>query len=162
MRFEHRPRAVSSTSHAIARTCRAVLATSWLHRQWVWLCNALVRWLPKPEGRGFETRRPLPFLAGICTVSPPDLASVRQIKMTYAGRAVKLLLLGATGGTGRQLLSQALEAGHEVTALARSPEKLNAQEHLLIQRGDATDPQALDGAVAGQDAVLSALGVRSP
>ena len=76
--------------------------------------------------------------------------------------AMKLLLLGATGGTGRQLLSQALEGGHEVTALVRSRGKLDAQEHLLVRAGDATDPESVDAAVAGQDAVLSALGVRSP
>jgi putative NADH-flavin reductase len=75
---------------------------------------------------------------------------------------MKLLLLGATGPTGRQLLSQALELGHAITALARSPEKLSAEDHLLVRAGDATDPKSLDGAVAGQDAVLSALGVRSP
>src|SRR5437764_14190087 len=75
---------------------------------------------------------------------------------------MKLLLLGATGGTGRQLVSQALEAGHRVTALVRSPEKLIAQEHLLVRAGDATDPESVDIAVAGQEAVLSALGVRSP
>src|SRR5947209_13137065 len=75
---------------------------------------------------------------------------------------MKLLLLGATGGTGRQLLSQALEAGHQTTALVRSPEKLNAEDHVLVRVGDATDPEAVEPAVAGQDAVLSALGVRSP
>jgi len=75
---------------------------------------------------------------------------------------MKLLLLGATGGTGQQLLSQALEAGHQLTALVRSPEKLNAQERLLVRAGDATDPESVDIAVAGQEAVLSALGVRSP
>lgn len=75
---------------------------------------------------------------------------------------MKLLLLGATGGTGRQLLSQALEAGHEVTALVRSPEKLTAGGRLIVRVGDATDPASVDAAVAGQDAVLSALGVRSP
>src|SRR2546421_8350647 len=77
-------------------------------------------------------------------------------------RVMKLLLLGATGGTGRQLLSQALQAGHEMTALVRSPEKLDEEDHLLIRPGDATDPGSVDAAVAGQDAVLSALGVRSP
>ena len=75
---------------------------------------------------------------------------------------MKVLLLGATGGTGRQLLSQALEGGREVTALVRSPEKLSAREHLLVRAGDATDPESVDAAVAGQDAALSALGVRSP
>src|SRR5947208_14393726 len=72
-------------------------------------------------------------------------------------RAMKLLLLGATGGTGRQLVSQALEAGHQVTALVRSPEKLTAQEYLLVRAGDATDPESVDIAVADQEAVLSAL-----
>lgn len=75
---------------------------------------------------------------------------------------MKLLLLGATGGTGRQLLSQALDGGHEVTALVRSPEKLSAEERLCVRTGDATDPEAVEAAVAGQDAVLSTLGVRSP
>ena len=75
---------------------------------------------------------------------------------------MKLLLLGGTGGTGRQLLTKALEGGHEVTVLVRSPQKLCAQEHLLIHAGDATDPDSVDAAVAAQDAVLSALGVRSP
>jgi putative NADH-flavin reductase len=75
---------------------------------------------------------------------------------------MKLLLLGATGGTGQQVLSQALEGGHYVTALVRTPEKLSAQEHLVVRAGDATDPEPVDAAVAGQDAVLSTLGVRSP
>jgi putative NADH-flavin reductase len=75
---------------------------------------------------------------------------------------MRLLLLGATGGTGRQLLSQALERGHEVTAFVRRPEKLSAQEHLLVRTGDATDRASVNRAVAGQDAVLSTLGVRSP
>jgi putative NADH-flavin reductase len=75
---------------------------------------------------------------------------------------MRLLLLGATGGTGRQLLSQALEGDHEVTALVRSPEKLSAHEHLRVRAGDATDPESVDAAVGGQHAVLSALGVRSP
>lgn len=71
----------------------------------------------------------------------------------------RVLIVGATGGTGRQLVAQALERGYEVTALARNPAAL-ALEHprLTVLRGDVLDRGSLDAAVAGQDAVLSALG----
>jgi putative NADH-flavin reductase len=76
---------------------------------------------------------------------------------------MKLLILGATGATGRQLVSQALDAGHEVTVLVRSPEKLGHEgERVTVRTGDATDPAAMEGAVDGTEAVLSALGTRSP
>jgi putative NADH-flavin reductase len=75
----------------------------------------------------------------------------------------KLLLIGATGATGRQLLAQALEQGHEVTALVRDPGKLTVDDaHLRLLTGDATDPTVVDEATDGQDAVLCALGTRSP
>ncbi|MFL6568366.1 MAG: NAD(P)-dependent oxidoreductase [Chthoniobacterales bacterium] len=73
----------------------------------------------------------------------------------------RVLIIGATGGTGRELVSQALEQGYEVTALVRDPAKLqidNPRLHLV--RGDVLNPESLDGAVRGQDAVLSALGHR--
>ncbi len=72
---------------------------------------------------------------------------------------MRLLIIGATGGTGRELVRQALERGHQVTALARRPEKLAlAHERLTIRRGNVLDPASLDAAVRGQEAVLSALG----
>jgi putative NADH-flavin reductase len=72
----------------------------------------------------------------------------------------KLLILGATGGTGQQLLTQALDAGHEVTALVRSPDKIPVQhDRLQLVAGSVTDDGAkLGQAVRGQDAVISALG----
>ena len=77
---------------------------------------------------------------------------------------MKLTIIAATGGVGRQLLAQALDAGHDVTAVARNPAKLPAQ--LLAGRAArivtadlaAPDAQVLESAVAGADAVLSALG----
>lgn len=72
----------------------------------------------------------------------------------------RLLILGATGGTGQQVLVQALEAGHEVTAFARSAATIPVQ-HALLRRvtGSVTDEgSALADAVRGQDAVISALG----
>lgn len=72
---------------------------------------------------------------------------------------MKLLVFGASGPTGTQLVSQALEQGHEVTALVRNSASVATQEIRIIV-GDAQDPAAVAEAVRGQDAVLSALGRR--
>src|SRR5438045_6794536 len=74
---------------------------------------------------------------------------------------MKLLIFGATGGTGRQLVEQALAQGHEVTAFVRNPAKLTTQhEKLKVVKGNILDCHSVGAAVAGQDAVFSALGVR--
>ena len=71
----------------------------------------------------------------------------------------KILLVGATGGTGRELVTQALDRGYTVTALARNPSDLTIEHpRLTVLRGNVLDPSTLDAAVRGQDAVLSALG----
>lgn len=76
---------------------------------------------------------------------------------------MKLLIFGATGGTGRQLVEQALAQGQQVTAFARDPAKVSAKhENLRVAQGDMLRPESVEAAVAGQDAVLSALGVRPP
>jgi putative NADH-flavin reductase len=73
---------------------------------------------------------------------------------------VKLLVFGATGPAGRQLVAQALEQGHEVTAFARRPEALAPRARLRVLQGDTTrDAAAVAAAIRGQDAVVSALGV---
>jgi uncharacterized protein YbjT (DUF2867 family) len=76
------------------------------------------------------------------------------------GHAMKLTILGSTGGTGRHLTSQALAAGHEVIAFTRHPETLAPQTGLKFVIGDVSDSNALARAIAGQDAVLCALGGR--
>ena len=71
----------------------------------------------------------------------------------------RILIIGATGGTGRQLVKQALERGYAVTALVRDPSRLQIDHpKLTVARGDVLDPAAVDAAVRGQGAVLSALG----
>ena len=70
----------------------------------------------------------------------------------------KILVLGATGGTGRLIVAQALARGYDVTALVRSPEKANALLGAKLVVGDARDPRTLREALRGQDAVVSALG----
>ena len=75
---------------------------------------------------------------------------------------MKVLIIGATGGTGRQLVEQALTAGHDVTAFVRDPEKIRAQhKRLRVVQGDILDFNSLELAVAGQEAVLSGLGTKS-
>lgn len=70
----------------------------------------------------------------------------------------KVLVLGATGGTGRLIVSQALERGHQVSALVRSPEKASKLDGARLVVGDVRDEKALREALKGQDAVVSALG----
>jgi len=77
---------------------------------------------------------------------------------------MKLTIIAPTGGAGRQLLAQALDAHHDVTAVARNPAKLPpdvlATRDARVVTSDLADPdpQVLETAVAGADAVLSALG----
>ena len=76
---------------------------------------------------------------------------------------MKVLVFGATGGTGRQLVQQALERGHAVTAFARDPAKIRlTHDDLRVVRGDVLKTDTVEAAVVGQDAVLSALGTRLP
>ncbi|MFJ7630715.1 NAD(P)-dependent oxidoreductase [Streptomyces sp. NPDC097595] len=73
---------------------------------------------------------------------------------------MRITLFGATGPTGRHLTEQAVAAGHEVTAVVRRPGSLPARPGVTPAVADATDPAAVDAAVEGADAVLSALGAR--
>lgn len=70
-----------------------------------------------------------------------------------------IVIFGATGQTGRLLTERAITAGHMVTAFARDPARMTtAYKPLRIVQGDVLDATSVDPAVAGQDAVLSALG----
>jgi len=73
---------------------------------------------------------------------------------------MKLLIVGATGNTGREVLDLALARQHRVTAYVRSPQKITrADSELRVVRGDPFDLAALAKALEGQDAVLSTLGL---
>jgi len=74
---------------------------------------------------------------------------------------MKLVVFGATGGTGRCILDVALAAGHDVLALARKPEAIALRDNLSIQKGDVLDAGDVASAVQGADAVLSAFGPAS-
>jgi putative NADH-flavin reductase len=72
---------------------------------------------------------------------------------------MKLLIFGATGSIGRELLPQALERGHRVTAFVRDPARLAIRhENLRLVEGDVLKPTAVEHAMPGHDAVLCVLG----
>jgi putative NADH-flavin reductase len=75
--------------------------------------------------------------------------------------AKKILVLGGTGGTGRQVVSQALQHGHDITVLVRDPARLNlTSDQLRVVVGSVIDDSpGLAAAVRDQDVVISALGV---
>lgn len=75
---------------------------------------------------------------------------------------MNVAVFGGTGRTGRLVIEQALQAGHTVTALVRNPAKLTLQHpHLRVVQGQLTDAAQLAAVIAGQDAVISALGPTS-
>jgi uncharacterized protein YbjT (DUF2867 family) len=77
-------------------------------------------------------------------------------------RQMKLTVFAATGRIGRQLVAQAVAAGHDVTAVVRNPAALpEGPARVVTADLAAPDPAALEAAVAGADAVLSGLGPRS-
>jgi putative NADH-flavin reductase len=76
---------------------------------------------------------------------------------------MKLLVLGATGGTGLEIVKQALDRGHSVTALVRSTDRLRPfRNRINIEQGDLLSLTDLEHAMAGHDAVLTAFGPRVP
>jgi putative NADH-flavin reductase len=76
---------------------------------------------------------------------------------------MRLLILGASGGTGLAFIRQARDRGHEITAFVRSPQKLAAlANRITIRQGDPRSVTGLQAVIPGHDAVLSALGPPGP
>ena len=74
---------------------------------------------------------------------------------------MRTTIFAATGGIGRQLVQQAMAAGHDVTAVVRDPSRLDPGVRSVRADLAAVDPAARESAVAGADAVLSGLGRRT-
>jgi putative NADH-flavin reductase len=77
---------------------------------------------------------------------------------------MKLVVLGATGGTGLEIIRQTIKRGHSVAAFVRSPERLSMpafDDHLDIIKGDLLNQPELERVIEGRDAVLSAFGTRT-
>jgi uncharacterized protein YbjT (DUF2867 family) len=77
------------------------------------------------------------------------------------GTAMRLLVFGATGGTGRHIVRLALEQGHQVTAFARHPDAVTPRHaSLAVFAGDVIDAGVVSEAVSAHEVVISALGTR--
>jgi putative NADH-flavin reductase len=74
---------------------------------------------------------------------------------------MKLTIVAATGGIGQQVVTQAIVAGHDVTAVVRNPARVTANVRTVQVDMTAADPITLESAIGGSDAVLSCLGPRS-
>ena len=76
---------------------------------------------------------------------------------------MNLIVLGATGGTGLEIVRRAMEHGHSVTAFVRSPERLNPfQDRINVKQGDLLNAAELERVIQGHDAVVSGFGPRVP
>jgi putative NADH-flavin reductase len=74
---------------------------------------------------------------------------------------VNVIVFGATGAVGRRIVDHALEAGHNVTAFVREPDRLQTQhDRLRVASGDVLDADAVGRAVTGQNGALVAIGAR--
>jgi putative NADH-flavin reductase len=76
---------------------------------------------------------------------------------------MKIVVFGATGGTGMHIVRQALAQGHDVTAVVRRPDVITGEfgHQVDVPKGDVLEPASLEGACENADAVLSALGARA-
>lgn len=76
---------------------------------------------------------------------------------------MKLVVLGATGGTGLEIVRHAIERGHSVTAFVRSPDRLKQfRDRITVKQGDLLKSAELEQVLKGHDAVVSAFGARMP
>ncbi len=71
---------------------------------------------------------------------------------------MKMVVFGATGGIGGQVVAQALAAGHQVRAFVRDPAKANLPDQMEVVAGNITDADRVTQAIAGTDAVVWAIG----
>jgi putative NADH-flavin reductase len=71
---------------------------------------------------------------------------------------MRLLLYGATGMVGQRILAEAVERGHEVTAAARNPDRVQQLPGVTLRQGDVLDADSVASHASGHDAIVSAVG----
>src|SRR5262249_55602513 len=122
------------------------------------------------RGRGDHGRRPAPTKpldvdeqAGEYWFGARDNGARLENFINFNERVLvmKLAIIGATGGIGRQLLERSLDAGHDVTVVVRDPSRLSRPASGVAVDLVHPDWNALETAMGGRDAVLSGLGPRS-
>lgn len=74
---------------------------------------------------------------------------------------MNVIVFGASGGTGQEVVRQALAAGHTVTAFVRNPATYSSpDQRVQVVKGDVKDPASIEAALSGQDAVISVIGAK--
>lgn len=98
------------------------------------------------------------LLASILSASP---STSRAADAAVAGaRPLRITVYGGTGNIGQRIVAEALRRGHQVTAVARNPDKLTVQgSGLAVARGDVADGAQVATLIAGQDVIISAINV---
>src|SRR3954468_10834677 len=71
---------------------------------------------------------------------------------------MRLLLYGATGMVGQRILAESVGRGHEVTAAARNPDRIQEQSGVTLRQGDVLDADSVASIARGHDAIVSAVG----
>ncbi|ADY64911.1 MULTISPECIES: NAD(P)-dependent oxidoreductase [Rhizobium/Agrobacterium group] len=69
----------------------------------------------------------------------------------------KIALIGASGNAGSRILKELSDRGHQVTAIARNPEKIASLPNVVAKKGDVFDQAGLSELLKGHDAVISAV-----
>src|SRR5438128_12360178 len=97
----------------------------------------------------------------ICEVDMENTAG--KTDATAMQGHLKLVVLGATGATGLEVVRQATERGHSVTAFVRAPDRVGAgKNQIAIKKGDMLDSYQLAQAIEGHDAGMCAFGTGLP
>jgi putative NADH-flavin reductase len=100
----------------------------------------------------------------LAACSPPSEDAAKVAAGTAPEAApLKIVVIGATARSGRVIIAQALEAGYEVTGLARSPEKFGYEHaNLTLVKGDVRDVETLEAALTGDEVVICMVGKSAP
>jgi putative NADH-flavin reductase len=100
------------------------------------------------------------LLSFVLARKAPQRKTTKPISRGWGNR-LRILIIGATGGTGRELVRQALEQGHQVTALVRKPKKMKLEHpNLRVVKGNVHDYDSVESAMREQSAVVCALGTK--
>ena len=106
-----------------------------------------------------KRRTLLTALAGSAVIQMPVVRAVAET----AGHVSKITLIGATARSGREIITQGLEAGYRITGLARSPQKLDIENsNLTLVKGDVRDQASLEAALTGDEVVICMVGFPTP
>ena len=101
------------------------------------------------------------LLLAACAPDAPDQAGPTEPAAATEAVVQRVLIIGATSGSAKELIPQALERGYAVTALARRPEAVDFEhEGLTVVKGDVYDIDTLTAAMQGDEVVISMVGPR--